>query len=79
MDHVEELDFFSLAFNPLRALYEPGIRPPVENARPLDNLHQCRRLLPAEHTAYLPPRPSQHNLITSNPVRYERRACGIYS
>lgn len=52
----DELDFFSLAFNPLRALSAPGLRPPVANARPLDNLHQCRRLLSPDHPSYLPPR-----------------------
>ncbi len=43
------LDFRSVFFNPLRALYTPGLQPPVPNAAPMDNISKFRRLLPPDH------------------------------
>lgn len=51
------LDFFSRAFDARRALLGPPVPVPVPNARPLDNVAACRRLLPAGHPAALGPRP----------------------
>jgi hypothetical protein len=50
-----ELDFCSAHFDPSRALATERLQPPVPSARPLDNLHQCRRLLPPDHPDHLPP------------------------
>jgi hypothetical protein len=49
------LDFCSASFDPLRALAAERLQPPVPSARPRDNLHQCRRLLPPDHPNHLPP------------------------
>lgn len=43
------LDFFSPSFDPLAALAAKGLRPPVPNARPLDNISRCRFMLPDGH------------------------------
>ena len=50
-----ELDFCSAHFEPLRALAAERLQPLMPSARPLDNLHQCRRLLPPDHPDHLPP------------------------
>jgi len=50
------LDFFSGSFDPLLALGSSSAQPPVPHAAPLDNLHQCRRLLLRDHADYMPPR-----------------------
>ena len=42
----DRLDFRSRAFDARAALYEPGLRPPVPNAPPLDNLSKFRPFLP---------------------------------
>ncbi|KAJ9522860.1 hypothetical protein QJQ45_023646, partial [Haematococcus lacustris] len=42
------LDFLSDAFDAQRALDTPGLRPPVPDVKPLDNLAKCRWLLPPE-------------------------------
>jgi hypothetical protein len=55
MEQVAELDFCSPNFDPSRALAAERLQPPVPSARPLDNLHQCRRLLPPDHPDHLPP------------------------
>ena len=51
----ERLDFLSIGFDPLAALCSAHAQPPVPHARPLDNLHQCRRLLSADHTDHIAP------------------------
>ena len=40
------LDFFSGEFNAEIALKAPGLQPPNPKVKPLDNLAQCRRILP---------------------------------
>eukprot|EP01128_Nolandella_sp_AFSM9_P002635 TRINITY_DN1300_c0_g1_i2.p1 TRINITY_DN1300_c0_g1~~TRINITY_DN1300_c0_g1_i2.p1 ORF type:complete len:198 (+),score=30.21 TRINITY_DN1300_c0_g1_i2:158-751(+) len=50
-----ELDFFSDQFDPLLALRTPGLVPPVA-AKPLDNLHKCRSILPTTDPNYAAPR-----------------------
>ena len=52
----DPLNFFASDFDPLLALTTPGVTPPIINARPLDNLHAWRRLLPPEHPLHLAPR-----------------------
>lgn len=49
MQSNDESNFFSRCFNPRVALCAPDVVPPVAHARPLDNLHQARRLLPSSH------------------------------
>ena len=46
---ADRFDFCSAAFDPLAALLAACVRPPVPGARPLDNLHKCRWLLPEGH------------------------------
>ncbi|GIL75278.1 hypothetical protein Vretimale_7975 [Volvox reticuliferus] len=48
------LDFLSPAFDSLRALHTPGLQPPLPDVRPLDNVSQCRKLLPPEVPDALP-------------------------
>ena len=44
-----ELDFLSASFDPLRALYTTfPLMLPNPAALPLDNLHKCRGILPAD-------------------------------
>ncbi|GFR47528.1 hypothetical protein Agub_g9246, partial [Astrephomene gubernaculifera] len=52
------LDFLSPRFDPLRALHTPGLVPPLPGVRPLDNVSQCRKLLPG---AQLQPAPQPAN------------------
>lgn len=40
------LDFYSRAFDPLRALYDPHVVPPRPGAAPLDSVSRCSALLP---------------------------------
>eukprot|EP00898_Chlorokybus_atmophyticus_P002049 jgi/Chlat1/2845/Chrsp194S03009 len=40
------LDFFSAAFDALKALHTPGLQPPNPRVRPLDTLRLCRVLIP---------------------------------
>ncbi|GLI62053.1 hypothetical protein VaNZ11_004481 [Volvox africanus] len=48
------LDFLSPAFDSLRALLTPGLQPPLPHVRPMDNVSQCRKLLPPEVPDSLP-------------------------
>ncbi len=41
-------DFLSAEFNPLAALYDDTVEPPVAEAIPLDNVSKCRAILPPE-------------------------------
>lgn len=50
--HDSHLDFCHPDFNPLLALTTFGVRPPVPDAIPLDNLHKCRSLLPEDHPSF---------------------------
>lgn len=62
MDHnlnLSENTFFSPQFNALQALYNTSLQPPIQNARPLDNIYQCRRLLPSDHPDSIQPHLSQ--------------------
>lgn len=47
------LDFFSPHFEPLRALYTPGLQPPNPRARTLDWLGKCRVLLSPEVAIFI--------------------------
>jgi small nuclear ribonucleoprotein (snRNP)-like protein len=48
---TDDLDFFSPNFNPLKALNDPLLQPPL-NVKPLDLLHHCRALLPTTDPNY---------------------------
>ena len=52
----DQFNFLSPKFDALLALTTPGVQPPIPNARPLDNLHSFRRLLPSDHPQYLAPK-----------------------
>ena len=45
---AHSLDFTSPSFDALQALHTPGLRPPVPDAAPLDNVAKCRAILPPE-------------------------------
>jgi small nuclear ribonucleoprotein (snRNP)-like protein len=47
----DDLDFFSPNFNPLKALKDSSLQPPL-NVKPLDLLHHCRALLPTSDPNY---------------------------
>lgn len=53
---LAEVDFCSALFNPAKALAQPGLLPPNQRVRPLDNLRKCRCLLPASDVEYAPMR-----------------------
>lgn len=46
---ADRFNFCSAAFDPLAALLAADVCPPVQDARPLDNLHKCRWLLLEGH------------------------------
>ena len=48
------MDFFSPAFDPVRALATDGLRPPVADVRPLASVLMARGLLPSDHPDYKP-------------------------
>ena len=54
-DRATELDFCSAEFSPGRALTSASTRPPVPEARPLDNILKCRIYLHDSHPLALPP------------------------
>jgi hypothetical protein len=55
-DQFHTSNFLSPNFDALFALITSGVQPPIPNARPLDNLHNFRRLLPRDHPQYLGPK-----------------------
>lgn len=45
----QSLDFFSLAFDAKKALYNTSLHPPVKDAAPLNTIYHCKSLLPPDH------------------------------
>ena len=71
----DHLNFLSPQFNALLALTTPDVHPPIPNARPLDNIRACRRLLPPDHPLHLPSgggTTNQHQPQTNNQDAKER-------
>jgi len=69
------LDFCSSDFNPRRALTSASTRPPVPEARPLDNILKCRIYLHDSHPLALPldaRKASQRRPLLANKVQSSR-------
>jgi hypothetical protein len=65
-----QLDFFSSAFDSALALATPGLQPPRPHVAPLNNLSECRRLLPNDdpHAAHAVPDRRRASATTAVPV-----------
>lgn len=55
VDPAFKLDFKSVHFDPLLALYSPGLQPPRPKVRPLDNVGNFRVLLPKDDPYWIDP------------------------
>ena len=74
-----KLDFFSEEFDPLLALQTPGLLPPRPQIRPLNNVGECKKLLPGEFEKHLKARAEaeKEGKTPSNKPGPASRATGV--